>query len=425
MESTAPSSESNRSSLPERVRDQLLGARERFPTPCFVLLMDEVDRRVDELDAAFGGRFGLSYAVKANPNPALLSRLAERIPHLDISSAGELRRGIAAGWQPQRISFTGPGKTDSELQAAVESEVGEVIVESLHEAQRLDSFAAAAGRRQRVLIRIAPHTLPPGFGAQMAGRPSIFGVDEEVLDDMLAQLTDLQHLQLVGFHVFAGAQCLNAEAIAQSYVDYMRIFRHACEVARVQPEKLVFGSGLGIPYHDHEQDLDLTAIAQVVIPELDRLRAEFPDTTFLLELGRFLVGQAGFYLARVITKKDSRGATFCLLDGGMNHNLAACGLLGMVIPRNYRFFKLASDTPDGPEQTFQLVGPLCTSLDTLGRNVALPGLEVGDVVAMGGAGAYGATASPVHFISHALPTEVLVETGANGTIYDEQSWIRS
>jgi diaminopimelate decarboxylase len=395
----------------------LRGALERAPTPCFVLLFAQVAARIERLARAFGGRFALAYACKANPNRDLLALLAGSVDYLDVSSQGELERGLAAGWPAERISFTGPGKRDAELDAAVRARLGEVVVESVQEARRLNARAAAAAARQPVLVRIAPAWMPSGFGAQMAGRPSQFGVDEEDCAAAIDAIAALPHLELVGLHAFAGAQCLRAEAASDNLRNCARLFAAACARAGLSPRRLVFGAGFGIPYHEHERELDVEAVAAAVCPALDELRAApaLAATELVLELGRYLVGEAGYYLTRVVGTKSSRGVDICICDGGMNHNLAACGLLGMVIPRNYRFFALTSG--GGAPRPQHLVGPLCTALDTLGRGVELPPLAPGDVVAMRGAGAYAATASPVLFIDHPLPYEVVVTEDAGGPTY--------
>jgi diaminopimelate decarboxylase len=385
-----------------------------YSTPCFVYDVDHVRQRAAELRRAFGGRFQLSYAVKCNPNPMLLRRMRGIVDLLDISSGGELRTTIDAGWPPALLSFTGPGKRDSELRRAIEQRIGYVIVESVREAETLDRFARQSGIIQPILVRIAPAKVPPGFGSRMAGKPSQFGIDEEDLDAAIPVIRDMRGLDLCGFHVYSGTQCLNPDAIAQNYEICIDLFRRACETHGLAPLALIFGSGLGIPYHEQDQPLDLEEIADRVVPALQKLAGErpFAETQVILELGRYLVGEAGLYLTRVISSKRSRGQEIRVCDGGMNHHLGACGHLGSIIPRNYRMFKVG-DTTATSLQTYDLFGPLCTSIDMLGHGAVLPPLEVGDVIAIQCSGAYGLTASPIHFISHEPPCEVLVETIQN------------
>jgi len=266
--------------------------------------------------------------------------------------------------------------------------------------------------RHGALVRVAPARLPRGFGVHMAGKPCQFGIDEEDLAPALQRILALEHLDIRGFHVYSGTQCLDVDSIAENYGIFIEIFRRCCAEFDLAPGKLVFGSGIGIPYHEGTQPVDLRALAGKVNPMLDELRSDsrFASTEFVLETGRYLIGEAGLYLTSVLHKKTSRGAEICICDGGMNHHLGACGHLGSVIHRNYRMFKVASRDPGATEERYDLVGPLCTSIDTLGHRVGFPGLDVGDVVAVCCSGAYGVTASPTHFISHELPKELLVET---------------
>lgn len=389
-----------------------------FGTPCYVYDIDHLRNRARETKEAFAGHFKLSYAAKSNPNISLLRRMRECSELLDISSGGELKRAITAGWEPALISFTGPGKTDLELQASVDARIGYVIVESVDEAKRLSKIACRAGITQSILLRISPVKLPAGFGSFMAGRPTPFGIDEEVSEAAIVSILELQNISVKGFHVYAGTQCLKPDAIVENYRNCVRIFRGLSEKFHLHPEKLVFGSGLGIPYHDGDVPLDLTKIGEGINSALLELRGEklFANTDLVLELGRYLIGEAGHYLTRIITIKHSRGAEMCICDGGMNHHLAASGHLGSVIPRNYRMFKVGSEqVSEDALCSYELAGPLCTSIDRIGRNVKLPTLGVGDVIAIKSSGAYGLTSSPVHFISHALPKEIMAET-INGVL---------
>lgn len=392
-------------------RETLVAAVEQYGTPLYVYSWPEIRARAQAVRDAFSGHFEISYAVKANPNPTLLRKMLGFVRHLDVSSLGELQSARDIGWPPQAITFTGPGKTRDELQAAVQMGIGAVIAESSAEAALINELSAIEGRRQRILLRIAPKSLPPGFGVHMAGRPTQFGVDEEIADDVVAQVRALDHVELAGFHIYAGTQCLKPDSICENYRNCGEIFARLASAHDLHPSLLVFGSSLGIPYHEGDRALDLEEIGRRTAPALSELKsnARFREAELLLEMGRYLVGEAGYYLTRVIRRKSSRGAEIAIMDGGLHHNLAACGHLGSVIHRNYRFFPIDPLAVDGAESPYELVGPLCTSIDTLGHGVQLPSLKEGDVLAMRCAGAYGLTASPVYFISHPLPREVLFE----------------
>jgi len=330
-------------------------------TPAYVYSMDEIRDRVGAVRRALGDRLRVSYAVKANPHPALVARTNGLVDRLDVSSGGELALARDLGWDPRAISFTGPAKREDELRAAVEG-VGEVVLESLEEAAALDRLAVDGP--VAVCLRIAPDELPRGFGVRMAGRPTRFGFDEADLPEAIETVGTLPGLDLVGFHAYPGTQCLDAEAVAENFAIMADVFRRATEMAALESPRLIFGAGFGIPYHDGDPDLDLAAAGNRV------------------------------------------GS---ILDGGMHHHLAASGKLGSVIPRAYRIEKVDGDL-DAEVRPYDLAGPLCTSVDTLGHGVRLPTLATGDLLAVLSSGAYGPTASPTGFIRHPLPREILTET---------------
>lgn len=385
---------------------RLAEAAEQAGTPCFVYFADAIERRAVDLRQAFKGRFRLSFAVKSNPNPALLTWLRAHVHHLDVSSIGEMRGALAAGWNPAELGFTGPAKRERELREAVHGGVGLLVLESVREARIADAAAADAGRVQDVLVRISPATVPRGFGDRMAGQPSAFGIDWEDRERDLPPIFAQPNLRVTGFHIYAATQCLRAEALVENYRSCIAIFRDLCARHYVTAPVLVFGSGLGIPYHDGDVPIDLRAVADAIAPDLDLLQTEAPACKLVLELGRYLVGEAGYFVTRVVAVKDSRGRRIALCDGGMNNNLPASGNFGMVIRRNYVMHKVDGH---GALEPVDVVGPLCTSIDRLGSAVSLPSLEEGDLIAVHNAGAYGLTASPLHFISHPCPAEVLVQ----------------
>jgi diaminopimelate decarboxylase len=379
-----------------------------YDTPVYVYFTDGIAKKLDQLKSAFGDRFAISYAVKSNPNPGLLGWLKSRIEYLDVSSVGEFHLGRRAGWEPSRLSFTGPGKREFELRDALEGGLGELIVESVAEAVMADRIAGSIGIVQDIMIRISPDQVPKGFGDQMAGRPSAFGIDIETAHDEIPAILDLPNLKLTGLHIYSGTQCLIPGAICENYRQFLRIFRDLGARYDLTPEKLVFGSGLGIPYFENDKELDLEAIADGFLSELDAFRQEprFQSAKLVLEMGRFLVGESGYFVTRVVATKNSRGTRIGVCDGGLNNHLAATGNFGMVIHRNYRMHKVGGGEPVGK---INLAGPLCTPLDRIAVGVSLPEISVGDLIAVHNSGAYGLTSSPIHFISHRPPREILVE----------------
>jgi diaminopimelate decarboxylase len=263
-----------------------------------------------------------------------------------------------------------------------------------------------------VVARINPLQLPPGFSASMSVGPSQFGIDEEEMEAVLPAIAALPGVELLGFHVYSGTNSLDAEAVAQNFAIFTDIFRRAQAMTGIRPRVLIFGAGFGVPYLPTDAPLDHEALPALVNPMLDALRAEpaFAEAALTLELGRWLVGPAGWLMTGVVAAKRSRGVEIRACDAGFNNHLAACGMMGSVIRRNWRFANLSN--PHGAHARYMLVGPLCTTIDRLAANLELPEVRVGDVLAIEQSGAYGLTASPVKFISHPEPREVVWADGA-------------
>ncbi|WEK03711.1 MAG: type III PLP-dependent enzyme [Candidatus Devosia phytovorans] len=396
----------------------LADAAERFVTPSYLYVADRIETRLAELEQNFGKWFALSYAVKANPNPALLGWLRGRVPYLDVSSIGEVRRATSVGWPASELSFTGPAKRQAEIEEAIAFGVGELVLESLEEAETANDIARSLGRRQSVLVRLAPDHVPKGFGDHMAGRPSPFGIDVEDAEPALRQIAAMDHLHVVGLHIYSGTQSLKPAAVIENWRIFLAEFRRFSEMIDLVPERLVFGSGLGIPHHAGDVALDTAEIAAGIAEDLEQFKKDsrFAGTELVLELGRHLVGEAGVFLTRVLRVKPSRGAQVVLCDGGMNAHLAATGQFGMVLRRNYLLHRVGG----GKQLTkYDIHGPLCTSIDRLAAGAELPVLTAGDLIAIHPSGAYGPTASPMNFISHPLPRELFAE---GGQVSDVTPW---
>ena len=400
--------------LDEATRQALEYVARQHGTPCYVYFVDRVRHEFSRLDEAFHERFRVSFAVKANPNRALLSEIKDLVASLDVSSIGEADQALSAGYAPQRLSFSGPAKRPFEFRRAVELGIGEIVCESLSELDSLNRLAEESARRVAVLLRINPKKMPRKFGISMAGKPSQFGIDEEVADDVLSHTMSFKSLDVHGFHIYSGTNSLNEDAIAENFSYFIEIFTRLSQKLTQGVRRLIFGSGFGIPYHAVDKPLDLTKLAALINPQIDQMKTEarLRHAECVLEMGRWLVGPHGYLLTSVVNAKHSRGAEIRICDAGFNNHLAACGMMGSVIRRNWRIWKV-SDRNGHTCRTYQLVGPLCTTIDTLATDILLPELEVGDVLAIGSSGAYGLTSSPTRFISHPQPKEFVVECTAD------------
>lgn len=352
------------------------------------------------------------YSVKANPNPAIVRLLLEAGCGLEIASGGELRLALACGCPPGRILFAGPGKTEAELAEAVAAGVGEIHLESEAEIGRLERLARASGRRVDVALRINPEASVRGGAMVMGGQASPFGFDEELLPELAARLAAAPDLRLSGLHVYCGTEILDAEVLLAMYRHTLEVAARLAELAGCELETVDFGGGLGVPYFERDGELDLERLGAGLEPLLAqaRRRRGLERARFVIEPGRYLVAEGGVYLARVLSVKRSRGAAYLVLDGGMNHHLAAAGCLGQVLRRNYPL-AIANRLAEPATATYDVVGPLCTPLDTLARKARLPEAAEGDLVAIFQSGAYGLSASPTGFLSHPTPCEALLEGG--------------
>ncbi|WP_433532679.1 pyridoxal-dependent decarboxylase, exosortase A system-associated [Micromonospora sp. CA-263727] len=375
-------------------------------TPFFAYDRGLLTGRVARLRAVLPAEVQLSYAVKANPMPAVAQHLAGLVDSFDVASALEMRTALDTPMPADRVSFAGPGKTDAELRQAIAAGVT-IEMESENEAGRVAALGRLLGLRPRVAVRVNPDFAVKGSGMRLGGGPQQFGVDSEQVPALLKELAHAD-VEFLGFHVFAGSQNLRADSLCEAQ---RRTVDLAIQLAAESPlpvRYLNLGGGFGIPYTDRDEPLDLDAIG-ANLADLARgpIRQGLPEARVVIELGRYIVGECGVYVTRVVDRKVSRGRTYLVVDGGLHHQLAASGNFGQVIRRNYPI-AVAERIDAEPAETVTVVGCLCTPLDLLGDAVTLPRADVGDLIVLFQAGAYGLTASPTAFLSHPAPAEVLV-----------------
>jgi diaminopimelate decarboxylase len=375
-------------------------------TPFFAYDRRAIDRRVAELRAALPASVALHYAVKANPMPAVVQHLAGLVDGFDVASSGELKIVLDTPMAATDIGFAGPGKTDAELRQAIAAGVT-IELESAGEARRVTEIGAKLGQRPRVAIRVNPGFQVRGSGMRMGGGAQQFGVDAEEVPALIGDLC-ARGLDMQGFHVFAGSQNLNAEIIAEAQRQTVDLVLHLAQHCADPVRYLNLGGGFGIPYFEGDRPLDLTMIGDGLHGLIDTaITPGLPQARIVIELGRYLVGECGYYVTRVVDRKVSRGKTFLVVDGGLHHQLAASGNFGQAIRRNYPLVVgNRMDQPAGEPVT--VVGCLCTPLDLLGDNVALPAADAGDLIVILQSGAYGMTASPTAFLGHPAPAEALL-----------------
>ena len=385
-------------------RLSLLAAR-AGQTPFYAYDRSLLRSRVAALRETLPQGVKLHYAMKANPMPAVVGFMAGLVDGIDVASAGELKVALDAGADPLEVSFAGPGKRDAELRQAVASRVL-INIESFREVAALQAISGELGLAARVAVRVNPDFELKGSGMKMGGGPKQFGVDAEQMPELLAQI-GRAGLAFEGFHLFAGSQNLRAESICEAQQKSYDLAVRLAERAPMPVKFLNLGGGFGIPYFPGEKRLDLEPVGENLSRLVSRAKIDLPHVSFVIELGRYLVGEAGIYVARIVDRKMSRGQVFLVTDGGLHHHLSASGNFGQVVRKNYPV--TIGNRIDSPaREVASVVGPLCTPLDLLGDRMELPVAQEGDLAVVFQSGAYGASASPQGFLGHPACLEILV-----------------
>jgi diaminopimelate decarboxylase len=369
-------------------------------TPLFVYDLALVDAKIARFRAAFGD-VDLHYAIKANSYIQLLSHVARQVDGLDIASAGELRFALEAGADAGRVSFAGPGKRDGDLALAIAAGVT-LNCESEGEVER----ALAIGGRPRLAVRVNPDFEIKGSGMRMGGGAKPFGVDAARVPALVKRILDAG-AEWRGFHIFAGSQALDALALIDAQTATVALAAQLAGNIGATPPLVNLGGGFGIPHFHGEQPLDIECVSAALSTTLAARPAILEGTRFAIELGRWIVGEAGVYLTRIVDRKESHGKTFLVCDGGLHHQLAASGNFGQIVRRNYPA-AIAGRFGAAPEEEVSVVGCLCTPLDRLADDVMMPRAAVGDLVAVFLAGAYGLSASPQAFLAQQPALEMVL-----------------
>jgi diaminopimelate decarboxylase len=379
---------------------------QQYGTPFYLYDLNTIYSKIQEIRDAFGDYIKLYYAIKANSNLELLKAMREKVDGLDISSYGEMEQSLLAGYDPKKLSFAGPGKTCEELEKATAEGIGIISVESQRELEDLSAILRRFGKRGDIALRINPMLLIKEFSIKMGGQPTQFGIDEERVDDAMAFLRENgSHLNVKGIHVYSGTQCQDENALVKNVENVLAIAKKLEESYDFECSWINLGGGFGVSHHDH-QKLDIGKVAQGVREAIDKFRnVTRRDPCFVLELGRYLVADAGIYVAKVVSHKESRGKKYFILDGGMNHHLAASGNFGQILKKNYLVKNLSN--PGGQTMNCNFVGPLCTTLDLMGKDISVETPRLGDCIAFLNSGSYGLTSSPLMFLGHETPIELL------------------
>jgi diaminopimelate decarboxylase len=374
-------------------------------TPFYAYDREQLTLRVAELRQHLPTDIQLHYAMKANPLPAVVQHMTQLVDGIDVASGAELRVALNAGTRASTISFAGPGKADWELSCAIAAGVT-INIESRAELLRIVSLGMTLGIRPVVAVRVNPDFELKSAGMKMGGGPKQFGVDAEQVPALLREIGGLD-LDFAGFQIYWGSQNLNATSIQEANDQTFALAVRLAADAPVPVRMLNIGGGFGVPYFPGEKPLDIAAVGNNLEVLMQDLRRQLPVTQVIIELGRYLVAEAGIYVCRVIERKESRGQVYLVTDGGLHHHLAATGNFGQVIRKNYPVL-IGNRVHAGPREQVSVIGPLCTPLDLLADKMDMSHADAGDLVVVLQSGAYGLTASPTAFLSHPAAVEVLV-----------------
>lgn len=384
--------------------EKLLGS-----TPYYAYDKQVISHKVAVLKAALPKDITLHYAIKANPYLPLVNFLAQHVSGFDVASKKEMLLALQTGMSPNNISFAGPGKTINDINAAIVTGVT-LHAESASEISKITKIAQQLAMKANIAIRVNPKFELKHSGMKMSGGAKPFGIDEETLPEILTSLM-FSHINLRGFHIYSGSQNLNADAILSAQQQTFTLAAELIELTqKISPKKIDYiniGGGLGIPYFKNETPLDISYVGSKLASLLNQFKRQFAHIEVIMELGRYLVGDAGIYVTKIVDKKISRGTTYLVCDGGLHHHLANSGNFGQVIRKNYPV-AVGNKIISAEQEQVSIVGPLCTPLDILADKVTLPKANIDDYIVVFQSGAYGASASPKDFLSQPELKEVFL-----------------
>jgi diaminopimelate decarboxylase len=392
---------------------------EKYGEPMYVYDAEVIESQYRKLKSVLPEQIEIFYSMKANPNVSLVSFLSRLTTGVDVSSLREMYVAEQAGFTPDRMLFVGPSKSERELREAIGKKIFLLVVESEQELLQADKIAGELGVTANVALRINPAFDAAGSKLMMGGGARQFGVDEEGVEPILRNAATLRHARVTGIHVYLGTRILDYDVAWKNTRYVLELAQRLREAAGIQLSLVDFGGGLGVPYFNGEHDFDIEKFGEEFRKFFDAYLASMPPTRFIMELGRYLVAESGIYVTRARYVKKSRGQKFVLVSGGMNHHQATTSIGTLV--KNHFPMEILNKMGLPKEEEAHVCGPLCTPADVLGKSVKMAEVEPGDLLGLLKSGAYGLTASPLKFLSHDHPIEVMVYKGKDYLIREESS----
>ncbi|MFE6375622.1 alanine racemase [Bacillus subtilis] len=381
---------------------------QRTGTPAYIYDVTTIERKIKQIQTSMHDKTELFYSLKANPNPSIVKLIYDAGANLEICSLLELEIAMQIKASPKRVLYLGPGKTKEEIRAVLEFGVEYFIIESFQELELINEMASRLKRKVKAGIRFNLNSSAKGSKLIMGGKPRQFGIDEEQAETLIDTAQKMKNIMINGIHVYNGTRILQSDVLVDN-TKY--ILEFAQKLYNKHPFNLQYvdiGGGMGIPYFNNETELDFEQAAVSINQSIEEFHQKVcKPVKILLESGRFIVGESGVYTTKVLYTKESKGVKFAITDGGTNHHMAAGGM-GNALKKNFPVKTLNKMNKPLTEQ-YNIAGPLCTPNDVIAKRLETPALEPGDLIGIMNAGAYGLTASPVLFLSHFIPAEVLVK----------------
>lgn len=382
---------------------------EQFGTPLYIYNSQVVAQSFSQLREVFGPDVDIFYSLKANPNVSVCALLKALGANAEVSSLTELKTAIKAGFAPHNIIFVGPYKTSSAIQFALEQQIYAIVCESREEFLEIAAIAKQQQTIANVAIRINPAYTLSQARLRMGGSASQFGIDQEDLFNHEKLFLNTPYINLLGIHVYTGTRILDADEIYRNTLNILELAEQVSQRWEKPFEMIDIGGGFGIPYHQDENAIDLPKLQLLLRPLIDKFKLQHPTTRLMLESGRYLMGTAGYFVSQIKVSKQSKGQHFLVTDGGTNCHMAAVGT-NPYMKKNFPIHAITQQ-PSQHLQTCHITGPLCTPTDLLGKNISVPTTQPGDLIVVQASGAYGPTASPVLFLGHGYPSEIMIHQG--------------
>ncbi|OGO92642.1 MAG: hypothetical protein A3F10_00325 [Coxiella sp. RIFCSPHIGHO2_12_FULL_42_15] len=388
-------------------KQRILSAAQQFGTPFYGYHKSELQATAQRLKIHLPSQIEVFYSLKANPNIAICSILRSAGIHAEVCSFYEIEAALKSGFDPKNIIFLGPAKSDIELITCLQIGIYAIICESLHELKRISQHAKTLNKIARIALRINPSHISMSALLKMGGKPSQFGIDEEIIFENKEYILHMPNIQLVGIHVYHGTRILNASTISENTEYILSLADRIQEEWGLIFEMIDIGGGFGVPYFENEESLDLPILKSSFFIMIEKYLKKYLNARIILESGRYLVAESGFLISKIIDIKKSKGELFVITDGGTHCHMPAVGI-GGIVRKNFPIEIISNSTKlNNTHEIYNITGPLCTPGDLLAKQICLPKLEINDLIVVKNSGAYGPTASPVMFLSHGFPAEVL------------------